>query len=388
MQYVYGPPPAVGILNEIAFWKNQERENTGLIKLAVPELTEPYVKLMDEWDAVFGATEQSARSLLETALLPASAGSVDPAEINKLAAVSCEQSREFIRQLHAVKEQIPDLRGGAAETLLPHVIRETEYFLGVLGGLGHPGANFGVARSNTANQPADAPPGPSAISAAAQDPALSFAHRDLPSVPIGGHKLPPLPYPYNALEPYIDEKTMRIHHDKHHQTYVDGLNKAEKKLADARKSGDFDLVKHWERELAFHGAGHYLHTIFWDEMSPQGGGRATGALLAAIERDFGSYDAFKKQFSEAADKVEGGGWAILVWSPRSRRLEILTAEKHQNLSQWDVIPLLALDVWEHAYYLKHQNKRADYIQDWWKVVNWPYVSERYAAASKLAWKPY
>jgi len=103
---------------------------------------------------------------------------------------------------------------------------------------------------------------------------------------------------------------------------------------------------------------------------------------------FGSYDNFKKQFTEAANKVEGGGWAILVWSPRSHRLEILTAEKHQNLSQWDVVPLLALDVWEHAYYLKHQNNRADYINDWWKVVNWPYVSERYAAASKLVWKPY
>lgn len=123
-------------------------------------------------------------------------------------------------------------------------------------------------------------------------------------------------------------------------------------------------------------------------MSPQGGGRPSGALLDAIIRSFGSYDAFKAQFTEAANKVEGGGWAILVWSPRSRRLEILTAEKHQNLSQWDVVPLLALDVWEHAYYLKHQNKRADYIQDWWKVVNWPYVAERYSAARKLVWQPF
>lgn len=204
-------------------------------------------------------------------------------------------------------------------------------------------------------------------------------------VPIGGHRLPPLPYAYDALEPYIDEETMRIHHDKHHQSYVDGLNTAENKLAEARRTGDFALVKHWERELAFNGAGHYLHTIFWNEMSPQGGGRPTGALLNAIETSFGSYDAFKKQFSEAANKVEGGGWAILVWSPRSGRLEILTAEKHQNLSQWDVVPLLALDVWEHAYYLKHQNKRDDYIKDWWNVVNWPYVSERYEAAKQLVW---
>ncbi|EOS54724.1 Fe-Mn family superoxide dismutase [Paenibacillus barengoltzii] len=208
------------------------------------------------------------------------------------------------------------------------------------------------------------------------------------SVPIGGHTLPPLPYPYNALEPYIDEQTMRIHHDKHHKTYVDDLNKAELKLQDARKSGNFDLVKHWERELAFNGAGHYLHTIFWDIMNPKGGGKPQGELLEQIKRDFGSYDAFHKQFSEAAAKVEGGGWAILVWSPRAHRLEILTAEKHQNLSQWDVIPLLPLDVWEHAYYLKHQNARANYIKDWWNVVYWPAVTKRYEAAKKLKWQPF
>ncbi|MCT2196307.1 DUF2935 domain-containing protein [Paenibacillus sp. p3-SID1389] len=208
------------------------------------------------------------------------------------------------------------------------------------------------------------------------------------SVPIGGHTLPPLPYPYNALEPYIDEQTMRIHHDKHHKTYVDDLNKAELKLQEARKSGNFDLVKHWERELAFNGAGHYLHTIFWDIMNPKGGGKPQGELLEQIKRDFGSYDAFHKQFSEAAAKVEGGGWAILVWSPRAHRLEILTAEKHQNLSQWDVVPLLPLDVWEHAYYLKHQNARANYIKDWWNVVYWPAVAKRYEAAKKLKWQPF
>jgi Fe-Mn family superoxide dismutase len=209
------------------------------------------------------------------------------------------------------------------------------------------------------------------------------------TVPIGGHKLPPLPYPYGALEPWIDEKTMRIHHDKHHQSYVDGLNKAENKLAEARQSGDFDLVKHWERELGFNGAGHYLHTLFWDTMSPAaGGGKPAGPLAEEIDRSFGSFEAFKKQFSEAANKVEGGGWAILVWSPRSHRLEILTAEKHQNLSQQDIVPILPLDVWEHAYYLKHQSDRAAYVADWWNVVNWPYVSERFAAASSLRWVPW
>ncbi|MBD2848361.1 superoxide dismutase [Paenibacillus sp. IB182496] len=208
------------------------------------------------------------------------------------------------------------------------------------------------------------------------------------AVPIGGHTLPPLRYNYNALEPYIDAQTMRIHHDVHHQSYVDGLNKAELALQEARQSGDFALVKHWERELAFNGAGHYLHTLFWNVMSPKGGGEPSGPLAEQLARDFGSAEAFRQQFSAAAEKVEGGGWAILVWSPRSRRLEILQAEKHQNLSQWDAVPLLALDVWEHAYYLKHQNKRAAYIDNWWNVVNWPYVNERYLAARQLQWEPY
>lgn len=209
-----------------------------------------------------------------------------------------------------------------------------------------------------------------------------------PPVPIGQHTLPPLPYPYNALEPYIDEQTMRLHHDKHHRSYVDGLNQAEKKMAEARKNSDFSLIKHWEREAAFHGAGHYLHTIFWNIMSPQGGGKPDGKLARQIDQDFGSFEAFKKHFSQAAEKVEGGGWAILVWSPRSGRLEILQAEKHQNLSQWDVIPLLVLDVWEHAYYLKYQNNRAGYIEAWWNIVNWPHVAERYEQASRLRWTPY
>lgn len=207
-------------------------------------------------------------------------------------------------------------------------------------------------------------------------------------VPIGGHTLPPLPYPYDALEPHIDEKTMRLHHDKHHKSYVDGLNKAERMMFQARRTGNFDLIKHWEREATFNGAGHYLHTLFWSTMSPRGGGEPSGALRKQIIRDFGSFPAFKHHFSQAAEKVEGSGWAILVWSPRAHRLEILQAEKHQNLSQWDVVPLLPLDVWEHAYYLKYQNNRKAYIDAWWNVVNWPAVSRRYLKARRLRWKPY
>ncbi|MFY0545368.1 superoxide dismutase [Brevibacillus sp. H7] len=207
-------------------------------------------------------------------------------------------------------------------------------------------------------------------------------------VPIGGHTLPPLPYSYDALEPYIDAETMRIHHDKLHKNYVDNLNKAEMMLARARATNDFELVKHWSRELAFNGAGHYLHTIFWQVMSRGGGGVPRGELAEQIIRDFGSFEAFKRHFSQAAEKVEGGGWAILVWSPRAQHLEILQAEKHQNLSQWDVVPLLVLDVWEHSYFLLYQNQRGKYIDAWWNVVNWPHVQDRYLQARRLRWQPY
>ncbi|MBD1378980.1 superoxide dismutase [Bacillus sp. IB182487] len=209
-----------------------------------------------------------------------------------------------------------------------------------------------------------------------------------PAVPIGKHTLPPLPYAYNALEPYIAEEIMRLHHTKHHQSYVDGLNKAELKMQAARETNNYELIKHWEREAAFHGAGHYLHTIFWNVMTPGGGGRPSGQLLRAINEAFGSFDRFKKHFTEAAKNVEGVGWAILVWAPRSHRLEILTAEKHQDLSQWDVIPLLVLDVWEHAYYLQYKNERPKYVENWWNVVNWKEVERRFNAASQLKWQPY
>jgi len=199
---------------------------------------------------------------------------------------------------------------------------------------------------------------------------------------MGKHVLPPLPYEYNALEPHIDEQTMTLHHTKHHQGYVDGLNKAEEKLAQARESGDLALVKHWEREAAFHGSGHYLHSIFWKNMSPNGGGEPTGAIAEQINKDFGSFEKFKAHFSAAAAQVEGVGWGLLVWSPAAEKLEVLQSEKHQNLTQWGVVPLLVLDVWEHAYYLKYQNKRPDYVAAWWNVVNWDDVNQRFAEARK------
>ncbi|NEZ49180.1 superoxide dismutase [Clostridium botulinum] len=194
-------------------------------------------------------------------------------------------------------------------------------------------------------------------------------------------KLPNLPYDYNALEPYYDEETVRIHHDKHHQAYVDGLNKAETKLMEARESSDFSTIKHWERELAFNGAGNILHTLFWENMIP-GGSEPTDEILDRINRDFGNFDNFKNQFSAAAATVEGSGWCALVWIPRFEKLEIIQIEKHQDLAILGAAPLLLLDLWEHAYYLKYQNRRADFIKAWWNIVNWNIVNERYLESIK------
>jgi len=215
---------------------------------------------------------------------------------------------------------------------------------------------------------------------------LGSIYLNEPSVKAGEHQLPSLPYKYDALEPYIAKEIMELHHSKHHKSYVDGLNKAELKLQESRVKGDFSLVKHWSRELAFHGSGHYLHSLFWETMKPKGGGQPTGKLLEEIIKYFGSFNAFKKHFTEAAKAVEGSGWAILVWSPRSRHLEIVQTEKHMNFTQWDTIPLLPLDVWEHAYYLQYKNKREDYVTNWWNVVNWRKVEERLAQATQLKWK--
>lgn len=423
--YGYGHLLPLRTLEEIRFWKEQEKEHTLVIRALVPDLEPPYVKLLEEWEVTFANSERVANQLLKQ-LLP---GTHPPAPyivrcIDQLVLAARQQSREFIKQLYVLLEQSAAVQAvPLAKVLILHFIRESEYFLGVLDTLGQPGilretdsepslflenALHTSGPGSIHRQASEAPTSPegnvNAPAASAQiqsatvqppsigttqaTPSSTAPHVKEKPVPIGGHTLPPLPYAYNALEPHIDELTMRIHHDKHHQSYVDGLNVAEKKLAESRKKNNFELIKHWERELAFNGAGHYLHTIFWTIMNPAGGGKPSGMLAEQIKRDFGSYEAFKNQFTEAANKVEGSGWAMLVWSPRAHRLEILQAEKHQNLSQSDIVPLLPLDVWEHAYYLKHQNERKKYIEDWWNVVYWPAVAERYETARKLLWPPY
>jgi Superoxide dismutase len=196
-------------------------------------------------------------------------------------------------------------------------------------------------------------------------------------VPPGGHLLPPLPYDYDALEPVIGRETLMIHHNDHHKAYVDNLNKAELSMVDVRDSDDYQYIQYWENQLAFNGSGHILHSIYWTVMAPLGmGGQPGPYTLDQINCYFGDFDAFKAQFKNAAEKVEGSGWGILTWQPTWNRLEILQAEKHQNLTQWSGIPILVCDVWEHAYYLDYQYNRQKYIDAWWDLINWYEVERR------------
>jgi Fe-Mn family superoxide dismutase len=194
----------------------------------------------------------------------------------------------------------------------------------------------------------------------------------------GEYTLPGLPYPADALEPHIDRPTMEIHHGKHHAAYVAGLNTALAELRKAREAAEYSLVKHWSRELAFHGGGHVNHCLFWWTMAPAGaggGGEPAGRLGEAVSRDFGSFGAFSKHFQAAAAAVEGSGWAWLVVDRLSGRLMIQQMEKQQDMLVAAATPLLGCDVWEHAYYLRYQNKRADYVKAWFNVINWGTVGK-------------
>jgi len=202
-------------------------------------------------------------------------------------------------------------------------------------------------------------------------------------IPPGKHKLPPLPYSYDALEPMISSTTLRNHHDHHHKAYVEGLNKAEIALAEARRQNNSQLIKYWENEIAFNGSGHILHSIYWTVMAPAECRSQPGpCTVKEINKYFGSFEAFFGQLIAATSKVEASGWGILAWNPAWSHLEILTAEKHQNLTQWGSIPIIVIDVWEHAYYLDYQYEREQYVKDWLKLINWFEVENRLILATR------
>jgi Fe-Mn family superoxide dismutase len=202
------------------------------------------------------------------------------------------------------------------------------------------------------------------------------------------HQLPPLPYAYNALEPYIDQQTMEIHHDRHHAAYVNNLNAALEGYPELQAKPIDELLRNLDAlpdtihtAVRNNGGGHANHTLFWDVMSPNGGGEPRGELAQAIEQTFGSVAKFKEDFSKAATTRFGSGWAWLVLDQEGKLSILSTANQDTPISDGK-IPLLALDVWEHAYYLKYQNKRPDYIAAWWSIVDWDKVNTRYLAASK------
>jgi Fe-Mn family superoxide dismutase len=195
--------------------------------------------------------------------------------------------------------------------------------------------------------------------------------------------LPDLPYDYAALEPYITGQIIELHHDKHHAAYVKGANTALDKLAAAREANDFESIVGLEKSLAFNVSGHVLHSIYWTNMAPDGGGKPEGELADAIEHNFGSYEGLRNQLTEATTAVQGSGWGALAWDPLGQRLYVEQVYDHQGNIGQAALPLLVIDIWEHAFYLQYKNVKADYVTAFWNLVNWADVARRYAQAKQL-----
>ena len=196
------------------------------------------------------------------------------------------------------------------------------------------------------------------------------------------YTLPDLPYDYAALEPSISGTIMELHHSKHHQTYVTGANTALAQLAEARDSDNLANVNKLEKDLAFNLGGHINHSIFWTNLSPDGGDKPTGELGAAIDDNFGSFDKFRAHFTATALGVQGSGWAVLAWDSIGQRLLIVQFFDQQGNLPAGIVPLLMLDVWEHAYYLDYKNVRADYVKAFWNIVDWGNVQQRLQTATE------
>lgn len=195
----------------------------------------------------------------------------------------------------------------------------------------------------------------------------------------GKYVAAPLPFALDALEPGIDARTVELHYTFHHKPAVVAANNAEAALAKARDSGDFALVKHYEKELAFQLSSHLLHSIYWTNLGGKGG-EPSGDLAKALSNEFGSYAKLKAHLAAATTAVEASGWGILGYHPMTKKLMVLQCENHQKLTAWGVVPLLALDVFEHAYYLKYQNRRGEYVGNLFNIINWDNVAERFDAA--------
>ena len=198
------------------------------------------------------------------------------------------------------------------------------------------------------------------------------------------YTLPELPYDYAALEPHISAKIMELHHSKHHKTYLDGANTALEKLAEARNKDYLGAVNKREKDLAFNLGGHTNHSVFWKNLSPEGGDRPEGDLAAAIDDSFGSFDKFKAHFTANATGIQGSGWSVLAYDSISGKLVIFQLFDQQGNVPVGTLPLLMLDMWEHAFYLDYLNVKADYVKAFWNIVNWQDVAQRLQTATTQA----
>jgi Fe-Mn family superoxide dismutase len=197
------------------------------------------------------------------------------------------------------------------------------------------------------------------------------------------YTLPDLQYGFGALEPHVSGAIMELHHDKHHAAYVKAANTALEQLDEARAKGDYTRLAALERSLAFNLSGHILHSIFWTNLTPKGGGQPDGELARAIARDFGTFDRFKQQLTEVASTIMGSGWGALIWEPLGGRLLTTQIYDHQsNLSQAGV-PLMVIDAWEHAYYLQYKNQKVAFFNAVWNLWNWSDIAARFASANKV-----
>ncbi|WP_124039566.1 superoxide dismutase [Neoactinobaculum massilliense] len=198
------------------------------------------------------------------------------------------------------------------------------------------------------------------------------------------YELPELPYDYSALEPYISGKIMELHHDKHHQTYVNGANKALENLAAARESGNFAAINQYSKDLAFNLGGHINHSIFWTLLSPDGGGEPEGEVAEAIKDSFGSFQNFQAQFTAVSTGIQGSGWGVLAYDSVAGKLVTFQLYDQANNVPEGVFPIFQLDMWEHAYYLDYLNVKGDYVKAIWNIVNWQEVANRLADAQQKA----
>jgi Fe-Mn family superoxide dismutase len=201
--------------------------------------------------------------------------------------------------------------------------------------------------------------------------------------PVPKYELPELPYDYSALEPHLSGQIVELHHDKHHKAYVDGANTTLDKLAEAREAGNFPTINQLEKNLAFHVSGHVLHSLFWTNMSPDGGGEPDGELAAAVKEGFGSFDSMRAQLTQAAMGIQGSGWGALSWEPTGGLLVVEQIYDHQGNVGQGSMPLLVLDMWEHAFYLQYKNVKKDWVDAFWNLVNWSDVASRFGRVKSL-----